>query len=454
MYDLIVLGGGPAGYLAAERAGHAGLSVVLVEKRFIGGVCLNEGCIPSKALLHSAKIYDYATHGQKYGVTTEGARIDHKAVVERKNKVVRNLVAGVKSMLKANQVVVKDGFGTILGRTAAGFQVKVGEEVIEGARLLVATGSEAIVPPIPGVKEGIEGGFVMTNREILDLQVLPLSLVVVGGGVIGLEMASYFNSVGTKVTVIEMLDHIAGPTDREISTLLQKNYERKGVVFLLSSKVVSIAKGSVAYEADGKPGSVEAEAVLLSIGRRPVSTGFGLESLGVLTERGRIVTDSRGRTSVAGLWATGDVNGQWMLAHAAYRESEVAVADMLGQKDRVRYEGVASVIYTNPEVGAVGETEESCIAKGIAFRKVVIPMNYSGRYMAENDGGNGICKLLFDEGGTRLIGCHLLGGYASEVVMSAAMMIDTEMRVDDIRKLVFPHPSVVEIIREAVFQLH
>ena len=454
MYDLIILGGGPAGYLAAERAGHAGLSVVLVEKRAIGGVCLNEGCIPSKALLFSAKIYDYARHGEKYGVTTEGARIDHKAVVDRKNKVVRNLVAGVKSTLKANKVIVKEGFGTILGRTEGLFRVQVGEEVLEGARLLVATGSEAIVPPIPGVKEGLEAGYVLTSREILDLTAIPASLVVIGGGVIGLEMASYFNSVGSKVTVVEMLDHIAGSTDLEIAALLQKNYAMKGVEFRLNSKVVSVSRGAVAYQADGKTESVEAEAVLLSIGRRPVVGGFGLEMLSVLTEHGRIITDAHGRTNVAGVWAAGDVNGQWMLAHAAYREAEAAVNDMLGRKDAVRYAAMPSVIYTNPEVGAVGETEETCKARGIAFRKVTLPMNFSGRYMAENEGGNGICKMLFDEGGTRVIGCHILGNYASEVVTSAAILIETEMRVNDIQQMIFPHPSVSEILREAVFQLH
>jgi dihydrolipoamide dehydrogenase len=454
MFDLLVLGGGPAGYLAAERAGHAGLSVVLVEKRAIGGVCLNEGCIPSKTLLHSAKVLEYAAHGEKYGVTAENARLDPKAVIERKNKVVRTLVAGVKSTLKSCHVTVKEGQGTILGRAAGGaVRVQVGDEVLEAARLLVATGSEPVVPPIPGVKEGLASGHVLTNREILDLAEIPGSLVVVGGGVIGLEMASYFNSVGSKVTVVEMLDHIAGATDLEISALLQKNYARKGVEFRLGAKATGVAPGTVSFEADGRSGTIPADRVLLSIGRRPVTAGFGLETLGVLVERGRIVTDARGRTNAAGVWATGDVNGQWMLAHAAYRESEVAVADMLGKKDRVRYAAVPSVIYTNPEVGAVGETEESCREKGIAYRKVVLPMNYSGRYMAENERGDGICKMLFDAAGQRVIGCHVLGSYASEIIMTAAILVETEMRVQDVRQLVFPHPSVVEILREAAFQL-
>lgn len=453
MYDIIILGGGPAGYLAAERAGHAGLKTVLIEKKSLGGVCLNEGCVPSKTLLNSAKIFDYANHGEKYGVTTTGATIDQKAVIARKNKVVRNLVSGIKGQMKQNHVTVKDGFGEIVGRAGNVISVKVGDEVLEGSRLLIATGSEAIVPPIPGAKEGLEAGYVLTNREILDLEVIPKSLVVVGGGVIGLEMASYFNSVGSKVTVIEMLDKIAGPTDSEISTILLKNYEKKGVTFKLSCKVTGMPKGFVEYEENGKKETVEAEYILMSIGRRPVTTGFGLENLGVLTERGHIVTDDKGQTNVPGVFATGDVNGVWMLAHAAYRESEVAINNIIGKKDTVRYNAMPSVIYTNPEVGCVGETEQTCKEKGIEYKAVNITMNYSGRYMAENEGGDGICKIIVDPVRNRMIGCHIIGSYASEIIVVAAMLIETEMKIEDIKEFIFPHPTVSEIIREAIFQL-
>lgn len=453
MYDIIILGGGPAGYLAAERAGHAGLSTVLIEKKSLGGVCLNEGCVPSKTLLNSAKIFDYANHGEKYGVTTTGATIDQKAVIARKNKVVRNLVSGIKGQMKQNHVTVKDGFGEIVGREGNVISVKVGDEVLTASRLLIATGSEAIVPPIPGAKEGLEAGYVLTNREILDLEVIPKSLVVVGGGVIGLEMASYFNSVGSKVTVIEMLDKIAGPTDSEISTILLKNYEKKGVTFKLSCKVTGMPKGLVEYEENGKKETVEADYVLMSIGRRSVTTGFGLEKLGVLTERGHIVTDDKGQTNVPGVFATGDVNGVWMLAHAAYRESEVAINNILGKKDTVRYNAMPSVIYTNPEVGCVGETEQTCKEKGIEYKAVNITMNYSGRYMAENEGGDGICKVIVDPVRNRMIGCHIIGSYASEIIVVAAMLIETEMKIEDIKEFIFPHPTVSEIIREAIFQL-
>lgn len=453
MYDIIILGGGPAGYLAAERAGHGGLDVLLIEKKAVGGVCLNEGCIPSKTLLNSAKIFDYANHGEKYGVTANGASINQKAVIARKNKVVRNLVAGIKNQLKADHVTVKEGLGEIMGRESGIIKIKVGEEIFESAKLLIATGSQAIVPPIPGAKEGLEQGYVMTNREILDLEVIPESLVVVGGGVIGMEMASYFNSAGSKVTVIEMLDKIAGQTDREISKILQKNYEKKGVTFKLSCKVTGISKGSVEYEENGNKVSIDAQAVLMSIGRYSVTKGFGLENIGVLVENGHIVTDDRGNTNVPGVYAAGDVNGIWMLAHVAHREAEVVINNILGKKDVMRYQAVPSVIYTNPEVGCVGETEETCIQKGIEYKVSSISMNYSGRYMAENESGDGICKVIIDPVRERMIGCHIIGSYASEIILVAGMMIETEMKIRDIKEFIFPHPTVSEVIREAIFKL-
>lgn len=453
VYDLIVIGGGPAGYLAAERAGHAGLKTLLIEKRSVGGVCLNEGCVPSKALLYSAKIADNAKHGDKYGVIAQNVSINHEAVVQRKNKVVNTLVSGVKGKLKKNKVTLIEGVGTIEGKNTEGYEIKVNDETHIAKRLLIATGSMPIVPPIPGTKEGIEKGTVLTNREILDLKTVPSSLVIVGGGVIGLEMASYFNSAGSKVTIIEMLDHIAGNTDKEISEILMKNYQKKGIEFKLGAKVVEIKDGAVVYEENGQTLSAEAEKVLMSIGRKAVTEGLGLEKIGVETERGRIKTDNRGRTNIPEVYAAGDVNGYSMLAHTAYREAEVCINNILGKKDIMRYNAIPSVIYTNPEVGSVGETEETAKKKGIDFEAVKISMMYSGRYVAENEGGDGICKVLIDKKYRKVIGVHMIGNYSSEIIYGAGIMIETEMRVNDIKELVFPHPTVCEIIREAIFEI-
>ncbi len=452
-FDLIVLGGGPAGYLAAERASQGGLKTAVFEKRALGGVCLNEGCIPSKALLNSAKIFDYTKHAESYGVHVTGPQLDHAAVVARKNKVVKALVSGIGMKMKKEKVTVIAKAAKITGKSAEGFTVTDGDETYISDRLLIATGSVPVIPPIPGLREGIESGFCLTNREILELTELPESLVVIGGGVIGLEMASYFNSAGSKVTVIEMLDKIAGPTEREISEILLKNYKKAGVDFKLSCKVPAVGKDGVTYEENGILKTVAASKVLVSIGRKPFTEGIGLETIGVYTERGAVVTDDRLRTNVPNVYAAGDVNGKLMLAHTAYRESEVAVNHMLGKKDIMRYTAIPSVIYTNPEVASVGETPESAAQKGIEAKTVSVSMRLSGRYLAETDDGNGIAKLVADTKNDRLIGVHLIGSYTSEIIYGAALMLETNLKIDALKELVFPHPTVCEVIREALFEI-
>lgn len=453
MYDLIILGGGPAGYNAAERATQGGFKTLLLEGNKLGGVCLNEGCIPTKTLLYSAKIYDYAKHSEAYGVSFEGAKIDHAKVVERKDKIVKMLVGGVASSMKKYGVDVVSEYGEITGRGQEGFTVKAGDKEYIGKKLLICTGSEAAVPPIPGLRESVESGFAMTNHEILDMKTLPEKLVVIGGGVIGLEMASYFVSVGVKVTVIEMLDHIAGPTDREISNILLKNYKNRGVEFLLGAKVTSVGKDCVNYELDGKEQSAKADKVLVSIGRRAVTRNTGIEKIGVLTERGAIVTDEHCRTNIDNVYAAGDVNGKLMLAHTGYREGEVAVNNMLGIDDTVDYVSIPSVIYTNPEVATVGLSEEEAKEKGIEYKKGTYTLNFSGRYMAENEGGNGILKVLVDKEHNSVIGVSMIGNYASEIVFGFGMMVAKKMRLDALKKIVFPHPTVGEVVREAIFSL-
>ena len=451
MYDLIILGGGPAGYNAAERAAHGGLKTLVIEERALGGVCLNEGCIPTKTLLYSAKIYDYAKHGADYGVKFEGASIDHAFVVERKNKVVKQLVGGIGAKLKKAGVEVVSATACIKERNAEGFVVTAADKEYVGKQLLICTGSSAAVPPIDGLKDSLANGFALTNREVLDLKELPKTIVVVGGGVIGLEMASYFNSVGTKVYVLEMLDHIAGPTDGDISKMLQKEYAARGVEFILGAKVTSIKDKAVSYEKDGKVSVIACDNALVSIGRRARTAGIGCENIGLLLERGAIVTNEMGKTNVPGVWAAGDVNGKSMLAHTAYREGEVCINNILGKKDRINYNSIPSVIYTNPEVASVGETTESCKAKGLDVKIDTVTLKYSGRYVAENEHGNGVVKIITDKKHNNIIGVHMIGSYASEIIYGAAMMVETEMRVSDVQKLVFPHPTVCEVIREAMF---
>ena len=451
MYDLIVLGGGPAGYNAAERAGHAGLKTLVIEERALGGVCLNEGCIPTKTLLYSAKIFDYAKHGADYGVKFGSAEIDHSFVVDRKNKVVKQLVSGVGGKLKKAKVDVVSATAVIKERNAEGFVVTAADKEYTGKQLLICTGSSAALPPIDGLKDSLQSGFALTNREVLDLKELPGTIAIVGGGVIGLEMASYFNSVGCKVSVVEMADHIAGATDREISSMLMKEYASRGVEFILSARVTSIKDKAVTYEKDGKSVTLPCDYALVSIGRRPRTAGIGCENIGLKLERGAIVTNEYGKTNVPGVWAAGDVNGKSMLAHTAYREGEVCINNILGKKDRINYNSIPSVIYTNPEVASVGETEQSAKEKGLDVTVETVTLKYSGRYIAENEHGNGVVKLIIDKQHRNIVGLHMIGSYASEIIYGAAMMVETEMRVADVQKLVFPHPTVCEVIREAMF---
>ena len=428
------------------------MKVLCIEQRELGGVCLNEGCVPTKTLLYSAKLYDGAAHGEKYGVIAKDIAIDHAKVVARKEKVVKTLVGGVKAALRANHVETLNARGVITGRNSEGYTVEAGGSTYTGARLLICTGSSPAIPPIPGLKEGLESGFAVTNRELLSLTEAPKRLVVIGGGVIGLEMAAYFNSIGSEITVIEMLDHIAGENDRELVGILQKHYEKRGMKLLLSAKVTEIADGAVRYEKDGKSGAVECDKALISIGRRPNIKDVGLESIGVLTERGAIVTDSRMRTNQPEVYAAGDVNGRSMLAHTAYREAEVAVNTMLGKRDNMRYDAIPAVLYTNPELSGVGYTEAAAAAAGLDARTVALPMRYSGRYVAENEGGDGIFKLVVNNRDNTILGAQALCNYSSEFIIAAASFIEQRLTLDDIKEIVFPHPTVSEIIREAVFQ--
>ena len=449
MIDLLIIGGGPAGYVAAERAGHHGLQVVLFEKKSMGGVCLNEGCIPTKTLLYSAKTYENALHGDKYGVYGENIRFDFGKIMARKNKVVRKLVAGVKSKMKENNVTVIDGEALIQGRSERGTEVTCNGESYLAKNLLICTGSEASVPPIPGLAEA--GDTILTNREILDLKELPQSLVVIGGGVIGMEFASFYNSLGVKVTIVEMLPEILGGLDFEISAMLRDIYAKKGIEFHLNAKVVQIDGNKVVFEKEGKTETIEGDKILISVGRRAVTKGFGLENLNVEMTRTGIKVDEKMRTNVPGVYAAGDVTGFSLLAHTASREGEVVVNNLTGRIDTMRYNAIPGVVYTNPEVAGVGETEETAKAKGIAYRVAKLPMTFAGRFVAENEGGNGLCKILVGEKHGEVIGVHMLGNPCSEIIYGACMAIEQEMTLEAMQEVVFPHPTVSEIYKEVIF---
>ena len=451
MYDLMIIGGGPAGYVAAERAGHQGLSVLLFEKKAMGGVCLNEGCIPTKTLLYSAKTYENALHGDKYGVFSENVKFDYVKIAARKDRVVRRLVAGVEVAMKANHVTVVKGDAMIQGHSPKGLEVTCDGASYLGGNLLICTGSEAFLPQIPGLS--LENERIMTNREILALKELPASLVVIGGGVIGMEFASFYNSFGVKVTVIEMLPEILGGLDFEISAMLRGIYAKKGIEFHLLAKVVKVEGNKVFFEKEGHTEFVEGEKILASLGRRAVTKGYGLENLKVEMDRNAIKVDEKMRTNVPGVFAAGDVTGFSLLAHTASREGEVVVNNLTGRDDVMRYNAIPGVVYTNPEVAGVGLTEEQVQTKGIAYQVAKLPMAFAGRFVAENEGGNGMCKVIVSEKRGEVLGVHMLGNPCSEIICAACMAIEQNLTLNEMQKMVFPHPTVSEIIKESSFAI-
>lgn len=452
IYDLAIIGGGPGGYVAAQRAGEAGMSTVLFERKSLGGVCLNEGCIPTKSLLNAAKLYRHAAEGDKFGITAGELSLDFAKIMARKDKVVKKLVAAVRSSMKAHGVEVVPSTARIQGKAADGSFVIETEDgnSYNAARILICTGSKTVIPPVPGLNPD-ENPAMLTSTGILQLDTMPESLTVIGGGVIGMEFAAFFNALGSKVCVIEMMPRILGPFDPEISEALRKVCEKRGVEFLLGCKVTKAEGGEVFFEKpDGTSDSRSAAKVLVCVGRKASFDGIGLDTIGVKTARG-IVVDEHMRTNVDGVYAAGDVTGYSLLAHTASREGEVAVNHMLGRPDAMSYAAIPSVVYTDPEVASVGLSMDDAQAKGLDAELRSLPLTYSGRFVAETERENGLCKIVSERGSGKVLGMQMIGGPCSELISTAAVAISAGLTLEDFRRTVFPHPSVSEIIKETAF---
>lgn len=446
-FDIAIIGGGPAGYTAAERAGANGLKAVLFEKKAMGGVCLNEGCIPTKTLLYSAKILDTIKGASKYGVsTTEAPSFDLGKIIIRKDKTVKKLTGGVKMTVASYGVTIIEKEAVIEGEEGDQIRIICDGETYLVTYLLVCTGSDTVIPPIKGLSDVDY----WTSREALESTVLPQSLAIIGGGVIGMEFASFFNSMGVRVRVIEMMPEILGAMDKETSAMLRADYTKRGINFYLNTKVVEVSGTGVTVEKEGKTSVIEADKVLVSVGRKANIKDIGLEKLHIELHRNGVKVDEHLQTSHPRVYACGDITGYSLLAHTAIRESEVAIHHILGVEDRMNYDCIPGVVYTNPEIAGVGKTEEELAAQGIYYRVQKLPMAYSGRFVAENELGIGLCKLVLDAD-ERIIGCHLLGNPASEIIVIAGIAVDKGYTVEDFKKCVFPHPTVGEIYHETLF---
>lgn len=446
-YDIAIIGGGPAGYNAAEKAAVNGLRTILFERNAIGGVCLNEGCIPTKTLLYSAKTLDNIKSASKYGISVTGEpTFDLGKIISRKDKVVKKLTAGVSAKLNFNGVTIVQGTANIKGEENGNIKISSGDKTYTLKYLLLCTGSETIIPPIKGLSDVDY----WTSKEALESKELPKSIAIIGGGVIGIEFASFFNSMGVKVTVIEMMPEILGIMDKETSAMLRNDYTKKGVTFRVNTKVVEVTKKGVIVEKDSKTETIESDRILVSVGRRPIVKGFGLENLNIEMFKSGVKVNEYMQTSNPHVYAAGDITGFSLLAHTAIREGEVAISHIVGEEDKMSYKAIPGVVYTNPELAGVGLTEEELTAKGESFRVLKLPMAYAGRFVAENEMGNGLCKIIVNDE-DQIIGCHMLGNPASELIVIAGIAIENGDTVEEFRKHVYPHPTVSEIIHETLF---
>lgn len=449
-YFLAIIGGGPAGYTAAEKASKAGKDVVLFEQNAVGGTCLNVGCIPTKSLLYGAKQYYNATHAQKYGVTAENVAFDFAAMQKRKTIVVRKLVAGIKQRLNNEHCTLVSGAAAIVSRTDELVTVSCNGETYEAENLLICTGSTNFVPPIPGIKEN---EYVWDSTDALAATELPKSIIIVGGGVIGMEFATLYHELGVPVTVIEAMPTILPNLDQDIVNVLLEKYKKAGINILTSTKVESIEGGTVHVKSQisNEQLQISAERILVSVGRR--ANLQGLEALNDLElNRGAIIVDEFMKTNLPNVYACGDVTGKIMLAHVAARQAEVMVGRLLKQipLQRIAYNAIPSVVYTNPEIASVGITEQQAAELNIETEVRQLPMTFSGRFMAENEGETGLCKLVLDTKKQTILGVHCIGNPCSEFIAVASFAVRMGYTTAEFEQVVFPHPTVSEILHEII----
>lgn len=439
MYDIIIIGGGPGGYVAAIRGAQLGARVALIEKGKLGGVCLNLGCIPTKTLLHTAEVFVGIKESDQLGIKAGSIELDFLKMMGRKDHVVKNLVAGVEWLMKSNGIDLFRGEAELVSRQS----VRVNGESIAGKNIIIAVGSTSVKLPVPGIDKAA----VITSDEIFSLERLPDSMAIIGGGVIGVEMALLFHSLGCPVTVIEMMDRIVPMMDREISMALTRILERRGIRIITGAKVEAIHQTGLIYSRNETKEALKAAVILMAAGRKPGGDSLDLDKLGISHDRGVIFTDERLRTNAPNIYAVGDVNGKSMLAHVAAMEGVVAAENIMGLERVMDYYAAPQCIYTFPEVAAVGITEEEAKNQGLQFKSSRFPVKANGKSLAEGN-RDGFIKLIGDTTG-RILGAHILAPHATEMITQCSLAMGLKATAEDITRIMFPHPTVSEIISEA-----
>jgi dihydrolipoamide dehydrogenase len=446
---IVVIGGGPGGYVAAIRAAQLGASVTLAEKGKLGGTCLNVGCIPTKALLHTAELYETVRRkGAALGIVADGLRLDWDSLMARKRTIVEKLTGGVGGILKSNGVEVLYGTAKFLDHRTA----EVDGTPLSADAFIVAVGSEPSMPPIPGLD--LDG--VITSSGALELDALPESIAIAGGGVIGVEFASLFSALGVKVTVVELLPQILPMLDADLAGTLLSALSARGVTFHTASRLERVSRSgrhlALEVTTPGGPVTVTADKLLVAVGRRPMTRGLGLESLGVSMERGRILTDERMATTVPEIYAIGDCAGPIQLAHTASAEGETAAENLMGHPAKMDYKTVPSAIYTSPEAASVGLSEREARDRGHSVRVGVFPLMMNGKSLIEDD-ISGFVKIIADERYDEILGVQMVGPRATDMIAEAALALRLEATAEELISTIHAHPTISEAVREAALSV-
>lgn len=449
-FDLTIIGGGPGGYVAAIRAAQLGLRVAVIEEREMGGTCLNRGCIPTKSLLHSAEVYHTSKHSADSGILIDNIRFDYAKIAARKDTVVKQLRSGVEYLVKSNDATILQGRGIILDKNTIEITGKY-KQIINTDKIIIATGSRPFKPPIPG----IDGNKVLDSDGVLNLTVCPDKVVIIGGGVIGVEFATIYNSLGKEVVIIEMMDSILPGIDMEISQALGKSLEGKGVKIFTGSKVKSIKSDTRAvctFENNGKELSAEGDIVIVAIGRKPNCEMTGIENVGIELEKGFIKVNECMETSVKGIYAIGDVTGKILLAHVASEQGLTAAGNCAGKHRKMDYSVIPGCIYTSPEVATVGLSEAEALKKGLQPKIGRFPVNANGKsmIMGENEG---FIKIITDKATGEILGTHIIGPRATDMISEMCIAMKLESTIEEVANTIHPHPTVSEIIMEAALDV-
>lgn len=444
-YDIAVIGGGPGGYVAAIKAAQMGAKTAIIEDGNIGGVCLNWGCIPTKTLLKSAKVYKYMMNSEKYGIDLEdksNVKINWENMKSRKDQVVNQLTGGVETLLKKNGVDIYDGFANIVDKNT----IEVNDEKISAKNIIISTGSSPRIPNIEGFKESMDNGFIVTSKGVIDLEELPKKLVILGGGVIAVEFATLYNALGVEVTILHRSEKILRSIDNDISKKMTRILKKDGVKIIYNCDIKKIENGKITAIVKDKEKIYEADKILTSIGRVPNLKG--LENIDIKKYKKGILTDENMRTNIENIYAIGDVNGKYMLAHVASAEGISAVENILGEKSTINYNTVPSCIYSFPEIGVAGLTEEEAKEKGYDVITSTFPLAANGKSLAEGE-TDGFIKIVSDEKYKEILGVHILAPNATDMIAEAVTTMELEGTAYELAKAIHPHPTLSEIVMEA-----